>query len=191
MVPTCDNKGGRLRWVTVEESQFYLSKHNTPLPADGKICKRCQETIASEMESDQHMDVDPSYEPEVDEESSSEDESKLKSEKEHLLFLTLPDLHKGTDGGTKSNVFFGNVSKEGGRHSGRKSLILAPQDIPDISWYQLGIGCQFVKAPINENPGPDQKIFQIRFVSNLHICKIVVVCPGQHHVNHKSGAWKR
>ena len=84
MVPTCDNKGGRLRWVTVEESQFYLSKHNTPLPADGKICKRCQETIASEMESDQHMDVDPSYEPEVDEESSSEDESKLKSEKEMI-----------------------------------------------------------------------------------------------------------
>ena len=30
-------------------------------------------------------------------------------------------------------------------HSGRKSLILAPQDIPDISGYQWGFGCQCVK----------------------------------------------
>ena len=35
---------------------------------------------------------------------------------------------------------------EGGGHSGPKSLILAPQDIPDISGHQLGFGCQCVKA---------------------------------------------
>ena len=40
---------------------------------------------------------------------------------------------------------------------------------------------------INEIPGPDQKIFQIRFVSNLDICKIVNECPGQHHV--KAQVW--
>ena len=68
-------------------------------------------------------------------------------------------------------------------HSGRKSRFLAPLDIPDISGYQLGIGSQFVKAHNNENPATNQKIFQIRFVSTLDICKIVIVCPGQHHVN--------
>ena len=44
-------------------------------------------------------------------------------------------------------------------HNGPKSLILAPRDIPDISGYQLGIGCQFVKARSNEIPGTGQKIF--------------------------------
>ena len=50
---------------------------------------------------------------------------------------------------------------EGGRvggHNGRKSLILAPQEIPDISGYQWGFGCQFVKAYIIENPVTNQKI---------------------------------
>ena len=46
---------------------------------------------------------------------------------------------------------------EGG-HNGRKSLILAPQEIPDISGYQWGFGCQFVKAYITENPVTNQKI---------------------------------
>ena len=44
-------------------------------------------------------------------------------------------------------------------HSGRKSRFLAPQDIPDISGYQLGIGCQFVKANNNKNHATNQKIF--------------------------------
>ena len=48
-------------------------------------------------------------------------------------------------------------------------------------------GQHHVKAHINEIPGPDQKIFQIRFVSNLDICKIVNECPGQHHV--KAQVW--
>ena len=48
--------------------------------------------------------------------------------------------------------------KGGGAHNGPNSLILAPQDIPDISGYQLGIGCQFVKTHINEIPDPDQDI---------------------------------
>ena len=43
-------------------------------------------------------------------------------------------------------------------HNGRKSLILAPQEIPDISGYQWGFGCQFVKAYIIENPVTNQKI---------------------------------
>ena len=43
-------------------------------------------------------------------------------------------------------------------HNGPKSLILAPQDIPDISGYQLGFGCQCVKAYNNENPVTNQKI---------------------------------
>ena len=43
-------------------------------------------------------------------------------------------------------------------HNGPKSLILAPQDIPDISGYQLGFGCQCVKAYKNENPVTNQKI---------------------------------
>ena len=46
----------------------------------------------------------------------------------------------------------------GGGHNGRKSLILAPQEIPDISGYQWGFGCQFVKAYNNENPVTNQKI---------------------------------
>ena len=78
-------------------------------------------------------------------------------------------------------------SKGGGGHNGPKSLILAPQDIPDISGYQLGFGCQCVKAYNNENHVINQKILQIRFVSNLDICKIVIVCPGQHHV--KAQVW--
>ena len=49
------------------------------------------------------------------------------------------------------------LSVKGG-HNGRKSLILAPQEIPDISGYQWGFGCQFVKAYITENPVPNQKI---------------------------------
>ena len=43
-------------------------------------------------------------------------------------------------------------------HNGRKSLILAPQEIPDISGYQWGFGCQFVKAYNNENPVKNEKI---------------------------------
>ena len=41
---------------------------------------------------------------------------KLKSEKEHLLFLTLPDLHKGTDDDTKSDYHLENFQKGGGSH---------------------------------------------------------------------------
>ena len=74
-----------------------------------------------------------------------------------------------------------------GGHIGPKSLILAPQDIPDISGYQLGFGCQCVKAYNNENPVTNQKILLIRFVSNLDICKIVIVCSGHHHV--KAQVW--
>ena len=74
-----------------------------------------------------------------------------------------------------------------GGHSGRKSRFLAPLDIPDISDYQLKIGCQLVSTYGNENPATNQKIFQIRFVSNLDICKIVIVCPGQYHV--KAQIW--
>ena len=33
-------------------------------------------------------------------------------------------------------------------HYGRKSLILAPQEIPDISGYQWGFGCQFDQSHI-------------------------------------------
>ena len=43
-------------------------------------------------------------------------------------------------------------------HIGPKSLILAPQDIPDISGYQLGFGRRFVKAYNTENPVTNQKI---------------------------------
>ena len=43
-------------------------------------------------------------------------------------------------------------------HNGPKSLILAPQDIPEISGYQLGFGCQCVKAYNSENPVTNQKI---------------------------------
>ena len=43
-------------------------------------------------------------------------------------------------------------------HNGPKSLILAPQDIPDILGYQLGFGYQCVKAYNNENPITNQKI---------------------------------
>ena len=45
-----------------------------------------------------------------------------------------------------------------GGHSGRKSRILAPQDIPDISGYQLGFGCQCVKAYNNDIRVTNQKI---------------------------------
>ena len=50
------------------------------------------------------------------------------------------------------------LSSVRGGHNGPKSLILAPQDIPDISGYQLGFGCQCVKAYNNENPVTNQKI---------------------------------
>ena len=43
-------------------------------------------------------------------------------------------------------------------HNGPKSLILAPQDIPDISGYQSGFACQCVRAYNNENPVTNQKI---------------------------------
>ena len=43
-------------------------------------------------------------------------------------------------------------------HIGPKSLILAPEDIPDISGYQLGFGRRFVKAYNTENPVTNQKI---------------------------------
>ena len=43
-------------------------------------------------------------------------------------------------------------------HIGPKSLILAPQEILDISGYQWGFGRQFVKAYNNENPVTNQKI---------------------------------
>ena len=43
-------------------------------------------------------------------------------------------------------------------HNGRKSLILAPQEIPDISGYQLGFGRRCVKAYNTENPVTNQKI---------------------------------
>ena len=46
----------------------------------------------------------------------------------------------------------------GGGHNGPKSIILAPQDIPDISGYQLGFGRRFVKAYNTENPVTNQKI---------------------------------
>ena len=48
--------------------------------------------------------------------------------------------------------------EKGGGHSGRKSRFLSPQDIPDISGYQLGFGCQCVKAYNNKNPVTDQNI---------------------------------
>ena len=55
--------------------------------------------------------------------------------------------------GKKTKIQQGQkVGGEGGGHSGPKSLILAPQDIPDISGHQLGFGCQCVKAHNNENP---------------------------------------
>ena len=53
-----------------------------------------------------------------------------------------------------------------------------------ISW-DLDVKC--VKAYNNENHVINQKILQIRFVSNLDICEIVIVCPGQHHV--KAQVW--
>ena len=34
----------------------------------------------------------------------------------------------------------------------------------------------------SESPATNKNIFQIHFVSNLDICKIIIVCPGQHHV---------
>ena len=43
-------------------------------------------------------------------------------------------------------------------HNGPKSLILAPQDIPEISGYQLGFACQCGKAYNNENPVTNKKI---------------------------------
>ena len=50
-----------------------------------------------------------------------------------------------------------------------------------------GLGRQCAKACNNENSVINQKILSIRFVSNLDICKIVIVCPGQHHV--KAQVW--
>ena len=43
-------------------------------------------------------------------------------------------------------------------HIGPKSLILAPQEILDISGYQWGFGCQCVKAYNNDIPVTNQKI---------------------------------
>ena len=60
--------------------------------------------------------------------------------------------------GTRQNRFSGFCPLRGGGHIGPKSLILAPQDIPDISGYQLGFGCQSVKVYDNENPVKNQKI---------------------------------
>ena len=53
----------------------------------------------------------------------------------------------------------GKEVKQGeGGHIGPKSLILAPQEILDISGYQWGFERQFVKAYITENPVTNQKI---------------------------------
>ena len=70
---------------------------------------------------------------------------------------------------------------------GQNSRLSPPLYIPDISGYQLRIGCQFVKAYKTEIPGTIQQIVQIRFVSNLYKYKIVIACPGQHHV--KGQVW--
>ena len=43
-------------------------------------------------------------------------------------------------------------------HIGPKSLILAPQEILDISGYQWGLGCQCDKANNNDIPVTNQKI---------------------------------
>ena len=109
-----------------------------------------------------------------------------------VVQITLPVLPGGRRKKTPfidQKYTYENVTKKIGQapHNGPKSLILAPQDIPDISGYQLGFGCQCVKAYNNENHVINQKILQIRFVSNLDICKIVIVCPGQHHV--KAQVW--
>ena len=58
----------------------------------------------------------------------------------------------------KPNFFLITGVFQTGGHSGRKSRFLAPLDIPDISGYQLGYGCQCVKAYSNENPVTHQKI---------------------------------
>ena len=58
----------------------------------------------------------------------------------------------------KKWYFFGRFPKPVPPHIGPKLLILAPQDIPDISGYQLEFGCQCVKAYNNENPVINQKI---------------------------------
>ena len=55
-------------------------------------------------------------------------------------------------------VWLHQCGVEGGMHIGPKSLILAPQEILDISGYQWGFGRQFVKAYIIENPVTNQKI---------------------------------
>ena len=60
--------------------------------------------------------------------------------------------------GSCQKLLSGFCPLRGGGHNGRKSLILAPQEIPDISGYQWGFGCQFVKADITENPVTNQKI---------------------------------
>ena len=65
-----------------------------------------------------------------------------------LMVKLAPKCHDYVD------IHFG----EGGRHNGPKLLILAPQDIHDISGYQLGFGRQFVKAYNTENPVTNQKI---------------------------------
>ena len=44
-----------------------------------------------------------------------------------------------------------------------------------------------MKTYKTEISGTHQQIFQIRFVSNLDIFKIVIVCPGEHHV--KAQVW--
>ena len=50
------------------------------------------------------------------------------------------------------------LDRGGGGHIGPKLLILAPQEILDISGYQWGFGCQCVKAYNNDIPVTNQKI---------------------------------
>ena len=66
----------------------------------------------------------------------------------HLLLVPItPDIHLPFSGLRKLAP-----------HNGPKSLILAPQDIPDISGYQLGFGRRIFKAYNTENPVTNQKI---------------------------------
>ena len=67
-------------------------------------------------------------------------------------------LKKHENIGSEKNAPRCLFERGGGGHIGPKSLILAPQDIPDISGYQLGFGRRFVKAYNTENPVTNQKI---------------------------------
>ena len=73
--------------------------------------------------------------------------------------LFVPEPFVQEQASPKSNLYF--IRKSFVRlsaHNGPKLLILAPQDIPDISGYQLGFGRRFVKAYNTENPVTNQKI---------------------------------